>query len=1671
MRGVSARLTAAWVVALLLCGGAARAAEAAADDRQSYLAAGHVVAVEADGVVVVSRGTADGLVVGQDDLYFCPMRQATGQSSASVDFSIRLAYGQVLSAEAHAARVKLRAVTEAVEVGDYVAYAMRVPPALVTDSLFLVAALDVGLRALDATAPLFTLKELLADPGPGTRAAILQRLTAEVHQQAERAKDVLTRRIDGGRFHGKTLAEAFVATTPADLEAFVDFVAAYPGRYIGHTWKLVEVYATWLINHSPSGEPERLERQLAPDLEAARAAAARGELGEAEQRLRRILEAHPKHAEAAADLANMDRLDAATRKLASDPDDTAARHEAARSLLALGALARAEAELERLERAGYSPRACERLRVDLLVKQGRFGAAADVIEAARQVEPTAWSERVATTMRARATVEAAPESAQAQLATARVFEQTGSLDAALVRYQRAQRVASSSAELLEAAAGQQRIAARKELDERVRFAEDSIRKHDVATARKRVGIIELLADRVGDQALVDRALKRLAEAARDSWETELELELLRAWAARSPKDPERHAAVAWAAMHAGRMDESAAAVEAALKLDRDHGYSRLIRAYHEVAAGRWAKARKEATAAAKSKTYVWPRVLLARIAAAEGRWGEAVKRAEEAFALAPGNSEVRAVRHAALRGAEAARGKGARERLALVRALVDLELGRPALAQVDKLAGTELHDEASWAVAASGSAAIPAAIKLEAGRRAGTLSPWQARIVALREAEAARAARPDDGEARVTAARAYAEQGSWSRALAALGPRLGQDTPEVLAVAQAARDGQRADGLMADAAVASERGDARLSLKLYQQAGEVFQSIGYGGGAARAAFGQAWALASLGQPREGLALLEQALAEVRLDGDAALAWAGERQRARLASSLGTLDAMATALARIGAECAAADDEWCLMGVAQDLASLASSEGRLGEARREIERALGLARRQGLADAEREAMITQADILQRRGELVAAHEVATKLLALTRKVDDRWRERAALLLLGVVEMQRGEVDKARARFADVYRLGERMGVTWMRAQARYFDGLAALRGAHDAAGAAASLAQAAALYQSLGDAESEASAKFALGQAWSVAGRADEARRALGDALAMARKLGRRPLVGRVQAEVALVEVAAGQVAAGKAAADEAVAIAAAIESPEQQWAAWHALGRAEAAAGRKAEAIAAYDKALAVMDQAMRGAGGEVEQQGFLGYGRVREVYKEAVQLLLEAGQTNRALEVLELSRDANLRRIFDPAKIRTRDAALEQKLEAVAEAERQAAAASRALADELAKPEAQRNEARVGALSQLAAQTSGEVRQLLLKLKRDHRGLFEALSVNPSSLVSRRADLPDGAIVLEYFVTDDALFIFLIAPGEGEARAFRVAVTARELDETVIAYRRHMDSERYATIDRARKLYGWLLAPVKAELDKAKTVLVLPFGVLHYLPFHALVTSPEGAEPRYVLEDHRLAVVTSTTLDRLLMPKPEVAGRALLAFANPDGSLPGARKELERVTRGSFPDAKVLFEAAATEEQLRTLAGRYQIVHFATHGVLDPDPLRSHLKLANGPFTVSDIAGLTELEGVNDLVVLSACQTAMELGRSTGGEAISIAEAFAMAGAPRLVASLWDVDDEATSELMTEFYRRLKRGDGDTLEALRQAQLKVMRMERDGLLAFEEPQFWAAFALIGDYR
>ena len=264
--------------------------------------------------------------------------------------------------------------------------------------------------------------------------------------------------------------------------------------------------------------------------------------------------------------------------------------------------------------------------------------------------------------------------------------------------------------------------------------------------------------------------------------------------------------------------------------------------------------------------------------------------------------------------------------------------------------------------------------------------------------------------------------------------------------------------------------------------------------------------------------------------------------------------------------------------------------------------------------------------------------------------------------------------------------------------------------------------------------------------------------------------------------------------------------------------------------------------------------------------------------------------------------------------------------------------------------------------------------------------------------------------------------------------------------------------------LYDLLVAPVRPHLKTGRLVIV-PCDVLFRVPFQ-LLRGPNG---RYLGEEFEISYAPSATVLSFCLRKHTPLGEHALVLANPaldDPSLTLKFSEGEaRAIRAVFPQARCYTGAEATENALREGIGAADIVHLACHNLFDArDPMASFLALArdekhDGKLTAAEVMGLRTSA---QLVTLSACETGRSELAEARQDAVGMIRAWMFAGAPTVVASLWKLDDRSTSELMGEFYKNLK--TMGRAEALQRAQIAMMKK-------YENPYYWGAFVLYGDYR
>jgi CHAT domain-containing protein/tetratricopeptide (TPR) repeat protein len=420
------------------------------------------------------------------------------------------------------------------------------------------------------------------------------------------------------------------------------------------------------------------------------------------------------------------------------------------------------------------------------------------------------------------------------------------------------------------------------------------------------------------------------------------------------------------------------------------------------------------------------------------------------------------------------------------------------------------------------------------------------------------------------------------------------------------------------------------------------------------------------------------------------------------------------------------------------------------------------------------------------------------------------------------------------------------------------------------------------------------------------------------------------------------------------------------------------------------------------------------------------------------------------------------------------------------------------------------------------------------------------------RSLLPDDkTALLQYAVTDEHVYLFLLAgvnsarvsklgaaeqgPRDGAPwRVYRLNVSKDALTDAVDKLREVLSGNRSGYSTHCRDLYSILLEPAARDLAGKTSLIIIPDGILWGIPFQAL----QPSENHFLLEDFTVSYAPSmAVLSKMLQPRRArraeqgVRTPRILALANPAGDvqnieispvianvfgasdasgpqpwtfdrarirryatlqpLPGAMDEVGRLAAIYGPgEVTLLSGASLTKDDFKRVAGRYRILHIATHGILDfQSPLNSAVVIGRptpapqdqnyvyaepSPTPPSDehLLSAREVMGMRlraDLVVLSACDTAGG-GLSEGEGVIGLTWAFAAAGVPAIVASQWAVGDRTTALLMQDFHRRLqsyRQKDGSvrsTAAALSEAEREMAR-DRE----HRHPYYWAAFVVVGN--
>jgi CHAT domain-containing protein len=336
--------------------------------------------------------------------------------------------------------------------------------------------------------------------------------------------------------------------------------------------------------------------------------------------------------------------------------------------------------------------------------------------------------------------------------------------------------------------------------------------------------------------------------------------------------------------------------------------------------------------------------------------------------------------------------------------------------------------------------------------------------------------------------------------------------------------------------------------------------------------------------------------------------------------------------------------------------------------------------------------------------------------------------------------------------------------------------------------------------------------------------------------------------------------------------------------------------------------------------------------------------------------------------------------------------------------------------------------------------------------------------------DIDADTALIEYHMGAYGAWIFVLTREGIQAQPLPAQGS---IEAEVRALRELLAKPGRATLGRyaqsSARLYRLCVGPVAAQIAGKKHLVIIPDGALHYVPFEALLTRDPSslafASLPYLLRERTISYAPSAaawvTLQRR---KPSsTQPRELVAYGDPRGDLPGAAREATQIASLFTPASRTLFAGKqATRQNVITspLPAHSRRVHFAAHGRMREGPAgATGILLANG--SVLNAVDILDLRWNADLVVLSGCETA--LGPRLRGEGIlGLMRAFLYAGAASVAVSLWPVHDESTVDLMSDFYRKLRDGKGNS-EALREVKLGLIE---SGVYA--HPYYWAPFVIAG---
>ncbi|MBN2533405.1 MAG: tetratricopeptide repeat protein [Spirochaetales bacterium] len=1637
-----------------------------------------IITISDDGKeITINRGKADNLIPGSEVI----IRPNRGPGYAKIEWDIYFALGTIKKIDETSSVAAITDRKDTIQPGDYCAVYGKVPANLMQTDIGRIALFDIVFLDYGYEEPFFTLGELIKDPSKERMDRITGDLLEEIHFWAAEAGTWSDEKIQGGIFNGMSWGEALEQSGKEEIEEFLEFVSYFPGNYINYSWIFIDIYISWMTSGTLSGEPEKKKNQAAPYADSGDSMVLEGKYQEAIEEYKKAIDILPEYAYAKERLQLVNNMLKHMKMIELDPGDVITKYDLGTEYYDLDLYQEALTQFIEAKDLGYENRDLMKFTGYTFSALGNYSQAIVIFEQLNKELPKNKNiQKWLTYVKARESL-SAKENADAYVQLGDLQYNWEDYDSAIAEYNKALKLRPDSRDIWERivkttkrrnAHQYQKWALEywqegqfKDAREYWDTALEGCREIDDLESVKQI-LLEI-ASRMYDWSFYDDAIDvykqvleidpghydsyiSLSNCYKDKKDYNLAIQWVEGGIKVDPGDAWGYNILGYIYLQEKELDKAVVQLKKAVELDRNYKYPNYNLATAYIFKGNYAEAQGYLRRALEiDKDYWDARHDLTDI--------ECVMETTQLLDLNANNIDAR------LRFARALFNLHDYD-TCITELLRVLKMKRKNVTALKYLgyAYTRLGDYKE------GRSFLEQAKQIDS-------TPGITSWLLYNEAQALLQKNPDDPEA-------YMKLGEddlfWEYYDDALvdfenAQEKGADPQRVFDMMEKARTGNEAKKTYKISTDYYNRAEYDKALEYAGKAFNLYKKIG-------AKEGTVWVLLRMGWCYANMYRHEVAREKYEEAGNIAKELGDDVLYAHYISSVGdyykNLGDFESALEyKQQAQELYHKSNDLINEASMTLSSIGYIFGTMGEFDTMIEyyeRALSIHSNMMNYSGEASALNDIGGAYADDGDYSKALEYKFKALRTAQDYNDTWTELWAYRGIGDIYFDLGDSDNAVKSFNHYSAIATALGSKSDRAIALNDLGRVYLEYTKNYDEASRLFQESYNLAEITGYTLMQGVATSNIGVVYSKKGQYNKALeyhdkgfeilKSLNDSYTQMQGLNEK---GETLFEMKRYKEALECHLAS-------IALCETLNNKAEKWKYELNAGKTCEKLNRTGEAITYYKQSIETLSGIKKKIKSDALRKGFSDQDRQIDVYKRLIDLLIKNDRADEAFSYIEESKSRIIKDSFGDVKPVADNNELKETLSNVDKIEKKREALEKQLQEEKKKPAGEQDATKIEILTNTLASTEGEFNQWMLKLKFKNRKMYDALTINPTTLGDIQDEIPANTLILEYFISSDQLYIFCIGKNYFFARSVRIAED--ELVERIrdfLALCTSVRQMKKKDLDtQSVKLYNILFRPVEDQMNKFENIVVVPFGILYYLPFHALIRE-QGGKKEYVLETRRISYTTSATFSDVLKETGKKL-KAMLALGNPDGSLPAATREVELLKSSVFKESALVWTGGeATKSNFLDHAKEYDIVHLATHGVILNNPLQSYLLFAGTNedeqrLTLLEVAGYTSLREKTGLVFLSACKTAMESTGGNGSELISLAEAFAMAGPPTLVATLWEVNDVSTSKVVLKFYEELTGGKKDKLEALRSAQMMLI-----GDKNFSHPYFWAPFIMLGNWR